>query len=30
MISKEIIKTALKYVGTEADPPGNVIFNTHY
>ena len=30
MIAKEIIKTALKYVGTEADPPGNVIFNTHY
>ena len=30
MIAKKIIKTALKYVGTEADPPGNVIFNTHY
>ena len=30
MIAKEIIKTALKYVGTEASPPGNVIFNTHY
>lgn len=30
MIAKEIIKTAMKYVGTEADPPGNVIFNTHY
>lgn len=30
MIAKEIIKTALKYVGTEADPPGNVVFNTHY
>ena len=30
MITKEIIKTALKYVGTEADPPGNVVFNTHY
>ena len=30
MVAKEIIKMALKYVGTEADPPGNVIFNTHY
>ena len=30
MIAKDIIKTALKYVGTEAEPPGNVVFNTHY
>ena len=26
----DVIKKALSFVGTEADPPGNVVFNTEY
>lgn len=28
--AKDVIKKALSFVGTEADPPGNVVFNTEY
>ena len=28
--AKDVIKKALSFLGTEADPPGNVVFNTEY
>lgn len=28
--AKDVIKKALSFVGTEAEPPGNVVFNTEY